>query len=130
MKMKAKTTFINPSSDSPEKKLRETGLKSLLSRKCDFEEYMNNPDLFEEGSDELGPFHEYGLSFDNMLETDGYYRFQLSTGGPGTEVRFYGSEGKIEFVYLNWFCGVGFDVSEDEVFQWLREMFEPFFVLE
>jgi hypothetical protein len=36
-------------------------------------------------------------------------------------MRFYPH--RTEFVFLDWFSGVGFDVSSDEVFQRLREWF-------
>ena len=79
---------------------------------------------------------EYGLSFDFIGELeedeDGeiqwkddecYYRFQISYGGPTEEVRFH-HDGTIEFVYLNWFCGCGIDVTQDEVFQAVKWDFE------
>lgn len=73
-------------------------------------------------------FHNYGLSFeyverDEENDKEPYFRYLLSYGGPSDEVRFY-QDGFIEYVYLDWFCGVGFDVSHDEVFQSLREYFE------
>lgn len=91
--------------------------------------------------EECGSFHEYGLSFDKILKEAGdfetaeeaeeaegvevvnYYRFQISWGGPSTEVRFY-ENGLIEFVYLDWFIGIGYDVTSNEGAQWLKEWFE------
>jgi hypothetical protein len=72
-------------------------------------------------------FNEYGLSFDYVeLDKDvehDYFRYQLSYGGPSDEIRFY-DNGAIEYVYLDWFCGVGFNVTNDEVFKQLREWFK------
>ena len=40
---------------------------------------------------------------------DEYGRIQFSWGGPSDELRIRGD--KIEYVFLDWFVGVGFDVS-------------------
>lgn len=72
-------------------------------------------------------FDEYGLSFDYVeLDKDteqDYFRYQLSCGGPSEEIRFY-DNGAIEYVYLDWFCGVGFDVTNDGVFKQVRDWFK------
>lgn len=72
-------------------------------------------------------FYEYGLSFDYVeLDKDterDYFRYQLSYGGPSDEIRFY-DNGAIEYVYLDWFCGVGFDVTNDRVFKQVRDWFK------
>ena len=69
----------------------------------------------EEGDPELGTFNEYGLSFDYVApdtfehQRRGFFRYQLSTGGPGDEFRFYATEGfgldRIEYWFLDWFDG-------------------------
>jgi len=74
-------------------------------------------------------FQEYGLCFgyveggtkDNP--GDGYWRYQITGNGPSYEVRFYKDE-LIEFVYLDWSVGVGFDVTNDIVFRELRRYFK------
>lgn len=71
-------------------------------------------------------FDEYGLSFgyvelDEDTEQD-YFRYQLSWGGPSDEIRFY-DNGAIEYVYMDWFCGVGFNATRDEVFKQVRDWF-------
>lgn len=71
-------------------------------------------------------FNEYGLSFnyvklDEDTEQD-YFRYQLSWGGPSDEIRFY-DNGAIEYVYMDWFCGVGFNVNNDDVFKQVRDWF-------
>lgn len=71
-------------------------------------------------------FSEYGLSFDYVeLDEDteqDYFRYQLSWGGPSSEIRFY-DNGAIEYVYMDWFCGVGFNVTNDGVFKQVRDWF-------
>jgi len=73
----------------------------------------NNGD--ENGDPELGQFNEYGLCFDYVSpntfnnQRRGYFRYQLSYGGPSDEFRFYTDENlnitKIEYVFLDWCDG-------------------------
>ena len=126
------TTFINQNTKGT---IVEEGLASLESTAEDMAVFMEDPD----GTDELGSFYDYGLAFDYVaadddgekafnavqdgtsLEFDGYYRYQISWGGPSEEVRFY--QDRTEYVYLDWFCGVGFDVSHTDWAEWLRDWF-------
>jgi len=114
-------TFLN---DNTEHTITERGMNELKSVQNDLETLLNAEDYETE---ELGSLYEYGLEFSPVPynEDEGgaikYYRYLLSYGGPSTEIRFYPH--RTEFVYLDWFCGVGFDVSCDEVFQRLREWF-------
>lgn len=86
----------------------------------------------------LPHFNEYGLDFsfhypqnddidfDSLYEDiqeNSYYRYQLSWGGPSDEIRIY-KNGLIEYVFLDWFCGCGFDVSDNEAMRWVKEFFE------
>jgi hypothetical protein len=67
----------------------------------------------EEGKDE--EFFNYGLCFDYVApdtfsdQEEGYFRYQLSYGGPSTEFRFYVNPDfrchRVEYVYLDWFDG-------------------------
>ena len=68
------------------------------------------------GSDEgMEEFNTYGLSFDYVPsntfddQEQGYFRYQLSWGGPSDEFRFYidpdGSVYCIEYWFLDWFDG-------------------------
>ena len=75
----------------------------------------------EEGVPDLGTLNEYGLSFDYVApgtftgQRRGYWRYQLSWGGPSEEFRFYAERtgaseynytvDRIEFWYLDWFDG-------------------------
>lgn len=132
------TTFLNGKDE-----LLDRGHDHLLSRKEDFEFYMENgydsESLDEDQNNynelqgkfaDLGDFWDYGLSFDAVTEYDEdygeetikYYRYQLSWGGPSEEVRFY-PDNRIEFVFLDWFCGVGFNVTYCPVFKFLRDHF-------
>jgi hypothetical protein len=73
--------------------------------------------------DDSGDFNDYGLSFDFVEadeDQDAFYRFQICWGGPSSEVRFH-LDGSIEAVYMDWFVGVGFDVSSYSEFEWLLQ---------
>jgi len=94
---------------------------------CDTEEEKQqileyNPDLedlkdtiFEAIKEDLGNINEYGLCFDYVSpgtftdQREGYFRWQLSTGGPGDEFRFYVnpdcSVHLVEYWFLNWSDG-------------------------
>jgi len=136
-----RTTFING-----DQKLVETGRKHLNSRAENFEffarfngcetvddlrERLRDGDFsfcemrnaIRTFNDSGANFCEYGLSFD-FMEADknnhnGYYCYQISWGGPSEEIRFY-KDGLIEFVYLDWFVGVGFNITEANWAIWLR----------
>ena len=90
-------------------------------------EYMQFGDLYENGSDLYPPFHEYGLSFDFVEsdtfddQTEPYWRYQLSWGGPSDEIRFFA--GRTEYWFLDWFDGAYRDISAE---QWARDLRELF----
>jgi len=73
----------------------------------------------------LGPFSEYGLCFDYVHsktfndQEEGYFRYQFSWGGPSTELRLY--KDWAEFVYMDWFSGIGFDVSTEDWVEWIKD---------
>lgn len=62
----------------------------------------------------------YGLSFDYVApetfedQYEGYWRYQLSWGGPSDEIRFYSSDGKTlynaEYHFMDWFDGADMNV--------------------
>jgi len=89
----------------------------------------------EEGVEGLGTFPEYGLSFDYVApntyddQKRGYFRYQLSWGGPADEFRFYCDENfqpvEIEYWFLDWFDGAGIDLSGED-YQLLEEIFQDF----
>ena len=71
-------------------------------------------------------------------QPDGYYRLQLSWGGPSDEVRWYSRKPhtyyKITYSYMDWFDGDEIDVSFDHLWQTIfteyYETVEPYEGLE
>ena len=145
----ASINFLNAKTGE-EESLVTSGRNHMLSRAEDIEFYLNfdgceNKDDFRERIEymdldfgemrnaykmfiDIGTVSlcEYGLCFgfvDADEESDGYYRFQISWGGPSEEVRFY-HNGSIEFVYLDWYVGVGFNVNFHPTFGRLLEWFQ------
>ncbi len=104
-------------------------------------------DLYsEEGPESYHPEHgtnmnEYGLSFDYVApetfpdQPEGYFRYQISWGGPSDEFRIYAqrlgeysySIYRIEYWFLDWFDGANV-VLEGEDLKLISEIFESFFV--
>lgn len=141
-------TFINQNSEN---NIEEAGRKHLASRKEDLEYYQifgnceEDRDfidtLKEQDFDleqlekwvqqyrDLGPYNEYGISFGYVElgtfddQEEDYFRYQFSWGGPSEELRLY-KDGTIVFAYMDWFCGVGFDVTGEYWAEWVREDFE------
>lgn len=90
---------------------------------------------------DLGEFTEYGLSFDYVEpgtfngQREGYWRYQISWGGPSDEFRFYATATRrgyvlhrVEYCFMDWFDGYcrklrGRDESLlEEVFDWFCEI--------
>ena len=69
----------------------------------------------EDDDEDLGNIYEYGLCFDYCPagtfsdQREGFFRYQLSTGGPGDEFRFFADATRdvhrIEYWVLDWFDG-------------------------
>jgi hypothetical protein len=119
--MSYKIMFKNENSSS-DKNILESGLNMLEIVKADFNRFMNA----DYDSEDYEEFYSYALCYDFSEATEDtapYFRYQIAWGGPSYEVRFFES-GHIQFVYLDWFCGIGFDVTETTEFQWLKEYFE------
>lgn len=78
----------------------------------------------ENGVEDLGAFYEYGLCFDYVApgtfngQRRGYFRYQLSWGGPSDEFRFYCDENfdpvRIEYWFLDWFDGAKVKLSGND----------------
>ncbi len=95
--------------------------------------------LYQKGNEtsdpELGTFEEYGLCFDYVAkgtfsdQSRGYFRWQLSWGGPSDEFRFYTDENlepvEIEYWFLDWFDGAKVEVK-DRDYDLLEEIFQDF----
>ncbi len=80
-------------------------------------------EIFDEYEDEICEelrerFYEYALCFD-VVHADNpgesYVRYQISTGGPGEEIRFFCDFNrkpfKVEFWFLDWFDGASRDCT-------------------
>lgn len=97
--------------------------------------YQKDP---EASHPELGKFEEYGLGVDYVAkgtfrdQKRGYFRWQLSWGGPADEIRFLLDEDldavSIEFWYLDWNDGASKKLSGaafillDEIFRHFKDL--------
>jgi len=91
----------------------------------------------EDGIEDLGNIFEYGLSFDYVAPNTfrdqkvGYFRYQISYGGPSEEFRIFTNPDftpyKIEFWYLDWFDGASYKLTGKK-FEEFSEFFINFFV--
>ena len=89
----------------------------------------------DQTTEELGSFNEYGLCFDYVAkgtfedQEEGYFRYQLSWGGPSDEFRFYtdmaGGVGEITYTFLDWFDGHE-EAILGEDYDLLNDIFENF----
>lgn len=67
----------------------------------------------------IGILEQYGLNIDYVPantfkeQPTGYWRYQLSWGGPSEEFRMYAPH-MIEFWYLDWFDGASVKVARDD----------------
>lgn len=94
--------------------------------------YKEDP---EKQVEDLGNFNEYGLCFDYVAphtfedQKWGYFRYQLSWGGPSDEFRFYCDENlnpiEIEYWFLDWFDGASITLSGKN-YALLEEIFQDF----
>ena len=119
-----------------EKTCKDLVRKAYQSRMKDISRvwslHRRDPDACDS---ELGTWEEYGLSFDYVPKDTftgqkrGYFRYQLSWGGPSEEFRFYVDETldieKVEFWYLDWFDGAKVVVGGRALQTW-REIWEEF----
>lgn len=90
----------------------------------------------EDGPEDTGPLNEYGLSFDYVAlgtfpgQHRGYWRYQLSWGGPSDEFRFYCDESRnpvrVEYWFLDWFDGARRTISKGGDFAFLLELWDWF----
>jgi hypothetical protein len=94
--------------------------KKYQSRLKDLREAYNNQNI-----DLSTWLSEYGLNWDYVVpntfdnQEDGYYRWQLSWGGPSDEFRIYTDNKKniqsVEYWYLDWFDGASITVNDEEI---------------
>ena len=111
--------------------------KALKGRIEDLEKLFR---AYQEGeeerySEDIGTFYEYGLGVDYVAphtfrdQRRGYFRYQLSWGGPADEFRFYLDENlnptRIEYWFLDWFDRAKI-ILKGNVYQLLAEIYENF----
>jgi len=85
---------------------------------------------------DLGCLPEYGLCFDYVPletfsdQTEAYFRYQLSWGGPSDEFRFFTDSNfnvkRIEYWFLDWFDGASRVLSGSNK-KLLTDLFEYYF---
>ena len=103
-----------------EKKCIDLVNKNYQSRLKEISNAYNNNNL-----DIAQWLSEYGLSWDYVIsdtfdnQSEGYYRWQLSWGGPGDEFRIYTDNDKniksVEYWYFDWFDGASITVNDKEI---------------
>ena len=86
-------------------------------REC-WELYRKDSEAYTEGGNNWG---EYGLSFDYVApgtfegQRRGYFRFQISWGGPSDEFRFSTDENfgltSVQYWFMDWFDGASVTVN-------------------
>lgn len=95
----------------------------------------------EASDDDLGNIYEYGLAFDYVApetftdQNEGYFRYQLSWGGPSDEFRIYADQSgphdwtvyRIEYWFLDWFDGASVLLT-GENWQLIADIFQSLFV--
>ena len=119
------TTFLNGDQEH-----KQRGLDYLKSTKETIESFMALKNPWDDRTEDGDSMIEYGLSFDycgidpEKEDDKEYYRYQMSWGGPSDEIRIF-EDGTLEYVFLDWFVGVGFDVSDEDWAKWLKDWFEP-----
>ena len=109
-------------------------------------DYQDAFDYFEQDEDKRKHNEDYecyedffdyvnqtGLSFDFVEagtfegQTSGYWRFQMSYGGPSDEFRIYTDYDKninyIEYWYLDWFDGASIIVKDSLIYHIIEEYF-------
>jgi hypothetical protein len=111
---------------------------ALKSRMADLKKlwalYRNDPDASDA---DLGNLIQYGLSFDYVSQgtyreqKEGYFRYQLSWGGPADEFRIFVnpdfSAHRIEYWFMDWFDGAHVVLTgKDE--ELLEDIYTGFFL--
>ncbi len=125
--------------DDRDKSCLERVEDAWFSRREDLEALLEGRDPETGEEDEDASLAEYGLAFDYVPhgtfedQWAGYFRYQLSYGGPSEEFRFYCDPDykpfKIEFWLLDWFDGAHKNITDDtvarQVWEWFAEIDAP-----
>lgn len=88
--------------------------------------------MFESDDEDVREeLYEYGLDFEYVDTNEGYFRYLLSTGGPGDEFRFYTNLNyqpyRIEYWFLDWFDGASITLDGEE-FDLMENFFTDLFI--
>ena len=122
-----------------DEKCKDRVERELVSR---IEDLVKLWELYKEDSDasdeDLGNIYEYGLAFDYVApetfgddQPEGYFRYQLSWGGPSDEFRIYANKKgsydwtvyRIEYWFLDWFDGAK-KILSGQAYQLLGDIFQ------
>lgn len=102
------------------KKCADLVHEAFKSRMDDIRKMYTSPDRRADLGDGYQiPLNEYGLGIDFVAANTfqgqrvGYWRYQLSWGGPSEEFRWYRSSNgsRVEFWYLDWYDGASVEVT-------------------
>ena len=99
------------------------------SRRDDLQEFCNAGPEADYMNPEGYDLYEYALSFDYVEQvgkSPGYWRYQMSTGGPQEEIRYYtgkdvpsdgylGDMTCVEFWLLDWYDGAEVELVGDDL---------------
>jgi hypothetical protein len=108
--------------------------RSIFAARFEFED--DRGIFYSEG---VSGLYDFGLSFDYVEpgtftdQREGYWRYQLSWGGPSDEFRFFVSPGgsqpyRTEYWFLDWFDGASITLTGDAL-ETLGEVWEAFEVV-
>ena len=116
-------------------------LDSWHSRREDLQEFRDAGPETDFTNAEGCELYEYALCLDYVDQEGkepGYYRYQISSGGPQEEIRYYirkdvpidgylGDMTIVEFWLLDWFDGASTQLTGDdlELALWVFEMHHP-----
>jgi hypothetical protein len=106
-------------------KCKDRVSKSYHSRMNDIKTLFNSED---QETEELGSLGDYGLSIDYVTkgtfsdQRKGYFRYQLSWGGPSEEFRYYVQNDKLEFWLLDWFDGAKVTITSETNKEIIKEI--------
>ena len=96
--------------------------ENLMDRMEQIDKMLNPDNYTEEELEEAPALHEYGLCFDYVPagtfsdQEEGFFRWQLSTGGPGDEFRFMTEDPTetmpvTEYWFLDWSDGASIELK-------------------